>query len=451
VSITNSPVIVYVPSMADENGCGRLVVVGVENPALKDSIMVCVTGVNTRPISAITRDYDGCGYLDRIEMKFRKPIYFKNGETGASKIPKSNEITVKYSSTVLTVDSVTVNPKDSTVVIWLNDVAPHTGALQTDWLPVINIGDGFFMTKRDDGVLDPVLSQTVKEPVVLDGAAPVIANATLILENNLIVVRFSEKIKPYSAPSFLAAGDTRFPPEALFNIWRKGATANKMHALSKTKDDPNGGEVWALQGGKLNGIGIVYGKDGYTLMFDLGDIKIDPKKDYINIRTEDQAKNPHTTEMRGVADIDIIPKANNRKVQITYGTIEDAVASSDRVIPAARPGDESAAIAPIAPLTAEFAAGPNPASRSSDVISFFRSGSRATYATLSIYDATGNIVRKIRVIDDAAGNQSKRKVSSWNLLDSKGCPVSDGTYLVRGTIKTKDGKTERVSVTVVVR
>jgi len=129
----------------------------------------------------------------------------------------------------------------------------------------------------------------------------------------------------------------------------------------------------------------------------------------------------------------------------------DAVASSNRVIPAASPDKELAVIAPVPPLTADFTVGPNPASKSSGTVSFFRNGTRISYATLSIYDASGKVVKKIRVIDDAVGSQTRRKVSTWNLRDDKGRLVSEGTYLVRGVVKTKGGQSEKVSLVVGVR
>jgi uncharacterized repeat protein (TIGR02543 family) len=129
----------------------------------------------------------------------------------------------------------------------------------------------------------------------------------------------------------------------------------------------------------------------------------------------------------------------------------NAVKSSDRTIPTADPSAEAAVVSPVSPLTAEFTAGPNPVMRSSGKVNFFRNGSRVAYATLSIYDASGSVVRKIRVIDDAVGSQSRRKVSSWNLRDSKGRLVSDGTYVVKGVLKTSGGNRERVSVVVGVR
>jgi len=97
-----------------------------------------------------------------------------------------------------------------------------------------------------------------------------------------------------------------------------------------------------------------------------------------------------------------------------------SVASPDRVIPPANTNNAITSISPVKALTVQLTAGPNPASRSFGSVSFFRDGSRVAYATLFIYDASGNLVKKIRVIDDAVGSQTRRKVSSWNLRDGKG-------------------------------
>jgi len=138
-------------------------------------------------------------------------------------------------------------------------------------------------------------------------------------------------------------------------------------------------------------------------------------------------------------------------VTVTFNHV-DAVASPDRVIPAVRPGEESAVVAPVAPLTTEFTVGPNPAPRSSGTINFFRQGPRISPASLSIYDASGNVVCKVAVKDAAAAvSNGKRLVGSWNMKDANGRPVSDGTYLVRGVVKAKGGRSERVSLVVGVR
>jgi hypothetical protein len=127
-----------------------------------------------------------------------------------------------------------------------------------------------------------------------------------------------------------------------------------------------------------------------------------------------------------------------------------SVSSSDRVIPRVNQSDGAAVIAPAAVLTAEFIAAPNPvgALRATPV-QFFRQGSRISSATLHIYDASGNVVCKVSIKDNATVNNGvKRVVGSWDLRDNKGRSVAEGTYLVRGTVKTKDGKKERVFMVV---
>jgi len=129
-----------------------------------------------------------------------------------------------------------------------------------------------------------------------------------------------------------------------------------------------------------------------------------------------------------------------------------SVVSSDRVIPLVN-SPASVSVAPISALTAEFAVGPNPvgALRATPV-QFFRTGTVIKSATLYIYDASGNVVKKISVSDKASvGGSVKRSIGSWDLTDKRGRRVSEGTYLIKGAVKAKGGKTERVSAVVGVR
>jgi len=129
-----------------------------------------------------------------------------------------------------------------------------------------------------------------------------------------------------------------------------------------------------------------------------------------------------------------------------------SAASHAREIPLPIMEKETAAIAPAAALTGGFTVGPNPASKQSGTVIFFRNGSRVKYASLFVYDASGCMVKKIAISDDAAaGNNNKRAVGSWDLRDAKGRPVSEGVYLVKGVIKAFDGKSEKVSAVFGVR
>jgi hypothetical protein len=96
-------------------------------------------------------------------------------------------------------------------------------------------------------------------------------------------------------------------------------------------------------------------------------------------------------------------------------------------------------------------AGPNPVARSEGLVKFFRQGKRVDNATLTVYDASGNVINKIKVVDNALGTQDRRQVAEWDLRDAKGALVSEGSYLVRGVVKTSDGKKDKVSVVVGVR
>ena len=128
-----------------------------------------------------------------------------------------------------------------------------------------------------------------------------------------------------------------------------------------------------------------------------------------------------------------------------------SVASAARVIPPTG-NVETVVVVPVAPRTGEFTAGPNPVGKSSGGIAFFWNGKQIKSGTLTVYDATGNVVRKLAVNDNAGtGNARRRAVVLWDLKDSKGRQVSKGTYLVKGKIAASGSKAERVSVVVGVR
>jgi len=131
-----------------------------------------------------------------------------------------------------------------------------------------------------------------------------------------------------------------------------------------------------------------------------------------------------------------------------------AILGDNREIPKHDSGTEVVVVAPVVPsdtLTGEFSIGPNPAGKQSGEVSFFYQGKRIKSGTLTVYDASGNFVKKIGVGDKSAGNTAKRVVASWNLKDNKGRKVSNGTYLVRGTLVAADGKKETVSMFVGMR
>jgi len=94
----------------------------------------------------------------------------------------------------------------------------------------------------------------------------------------------------------------------------------------------------------------------------------------------------------------------------------------------------------------EFTAGPNPVARSAGTINFFWQGKGIENTTLSIYDPYGNRINKIKISDKSTGKSERRPIGSWDFTNSKGRLVSEGNYVVKGNIKTRDGKKENVSL-----
>jgi fibro-slime domain-containing protein len=92
-----------------------------------------------------------------------------------------------------------------------------------------------------------------------------------------------------------------------------------------------------------------------------------------------------------------------------------------------------------------FTAGSSPiAMFSGNSVGFFWSGGAIKGGSLSVYDASGNIVNKVK-IEASPSTGERYPVGSWNLTDTNGRPVGEGSYLVKGVIKTVNGKSEKVT------
>ena len=139
-------------------------------------------------------------------------------------------------------------------------------------------------------------------------------------------------------------------------------------------------------------------------------------------------------------------KSKNEESGMNHLTV---LADESARVPAANPKNEE----PEQLLTKfadGFAIGPNMAKKG-EIVKIFRIGKSIGNGVLTVYDASGNPVSRINIRDNAFGNQDKRAVASWNLKDTKGRFVSEGTYIVRGTVVTSDGKREKISLMIGVR
>jgi len=95
--------------------------------------------------------------------------------------------------------------------------------------------------------------------------------------------------------------------------------------------------------------------------------------------------------------------------------------------------------------------GPNPVSKSAGQAVLFRHGKPVKDATLTVYDASGNAVRKIKVTDNGQAGLARREIGVWDLKNSKGRRVSTGSYVIKGKLVTVDGDEEKISTVIGVR
>jgi hypothetical protein len=147
-------------------------------------------------------------------------------------------------------------------------------------------------------------------------------------------------------------------------------------------------------------------------------------------------------------DADGTPITSAITLTLEWTTTPISVLNSTREIPAAST-QNAVAIAPAVVSAGELTVGPNPTASKSGKVSFFWNGTAIKAGKLSIFDAAGKAVNKITISDNAA--TGKRQVASWNLTDSKGRRAAEGTYVAKGVIKTKSGKSEKVSILIGIR
>lgn len=179
-----------------EQGC--LWASAVENPAAADTLCLLIESPPAGYSSALTRDISGNGYLDRIQVRFTKPV-------DLSSITGDN-VTVLWQGTRFPVrEIVAANgiAKDSLYYFNLTEVA--TPEPQTAWTPTITITGHEEVTTATETTQDgagPVVWKVVKEIQDLDDRS-----------EDIVTVTFSE-------PLFRVPG-TSNRPELVFNAWLK--------------------------------------------------------------------------------------------------------------------------------------------------------------------------------------------------------------------------------------
>jgi len=125
-----------------------------------------------------------------------------------------------------------------------------------------------------------------------------------------------------------------------------------------------------------------------------------------------------------------------------------SILSSNRTTPINHyPFTEATIVSPFNNTSTLITVGPNPVSvRSSAMIFYWNGDTDITYGTLFVYDVSGHLVKKI--ILSPLSNANGRIVGEWNMKDERGHTVSVGSYAVKGTVTSRNGKNVKISLVV---
>ncbi len=169
-------------SIVSDDESGSLIAVSQENQLISDTLQVVIIGPLAKPIDAITRDMDGNGILDRIEMRFDMPIYINSSQI-------LSLFSIGYNRYNFNIDSLVISPDSTNLTLFLHETAGYK-TLQTDWTPLITFHNFNF-------ALGGAVDSFEIEP--RDGAGPVIKSVIKEIQSSdrksdLVTVTFSEEV-----------------------------------------------------------------------------------------------------------------------------------------------------------------------------------------------------------------------------------------------------------------
>lgn len=177
-------------SIVSDDESGRLIAVSQENQLISDTLRVVIIGPLSKPIDAITRDMNGNGILDRIEISFDMPIYINSKQM----LPL---FSIDYNKYKFDVDSLIISPDSTHLTLFLHETVDNK-TLQTDWTPLITFHNLNF-------ALGGAVDSFEIEPH--DGAGPVIKSVIKEIQdsnrkNDLVTVTFSEEVNGPNGSQF---------------------------------------------------------------------------------------------------------------------------------------------------------------------------------------------------------------------------------------------------------
>jgi len=133
--------------------------------------------------------------------------------------------------------------------------------------------------------------------------------------------------------------------------------------------------------------------------------------------------------------------SNVASVSVTFER-RTSVASPNREIPSGAVTEE-VTITPVKTLSGAVTVGPNPV-RAGSVAAIYWTGGKAVSGKLTVFDALGGRVAVVDVSTSTSlSDRGAKKIGEWKVGD-----IAEGTYLIRGVLKDKNGVKVKVSVLV---
>lgn len=170
-------------SIVSDDQSGSLIAVSQENQLISDTLRVVIIGPLSKPVDAITRDINGNGILDRIEIRFDMPVYINSNQI-------LSLFSIEYNRYNFNIDSMVISSDSISLTLYLNE-ATDNKTLQTNWTPLITFDNFNF-------ALGGTVDFFEIEP--RDGAGPVIKSVVKEIQNgdrksDLVTVTFSEEVR----------------------------------------------------------------------------------------------------------------------------------------------------------------------------------------------------------------------------------------------------------------
>lgn len=201
-SDSGTPRFYFAPGKVDNSQKGKIISsVQVGEKLVSDTIDIAVSGVPAGVEQAITRDINGNGFLDRIDIKFSKAVAIEEDAVSS--------FSVIYSRTQFTVQKIVPKEGDkSWYYLYLEEKGSESVG-QTAWTPTISIENLFDV-------------ETTKNRLTIDGAAPVVMEAKKESvdakdpSKDLLTITLSEKVLHSETNAKFSPANR---PDSIFNVW----------------------------------------------------------------------------------------------------------------------------------------------------------------------------------------------------------------------------------------